>query len=111
KQDDNGSSLRLLRQRGRRVNPRHSEHSLSFCIGHVLVDTPHASSNHLRLSCILLVKRKVASSGVTLDVQAVKKQADQVKSDDFFKSLQSQLEQKTTKWKNKKETQTKDENG
>jgi len=62
-------------------------------------------------AALLLVKRKVASSGVTLDVQAVKKQADQVKSDDFFKSLQSQLEQKTTKWKNKKETQTKDENG
>ncbi|TMI61018.1 hypothetical protein E6H16_07215 [Candidatus Bathyarchaeota archaeon] len=62
-------------------------------------------------AALVLVKRKVASSGVTLDVQAVKKQADQVKSDDFFKSLQSQLEQKTTKWKNKKETQTKDENG
>jgi len=60
---------------------------------------------------LLLVKRKVASSGVTLDVQAVKKQADQVKSDDFFKSLQSQLERKTSEWKDRRKPQEKNENG
>jgi len=62
-------------------------------------------------AALLLVKRKVASSGVTLDVQAVKKQADQVKSDDFFKSLQSQLERKTSEWKDRRKPQEKNENG
>ncbi len=60
---------------------------------------------------IIIVKRKAASNGVTLDVQAVKNQADQVKSDDFFKSLQSQLERKTSHWKEKNEAPGKDENG
>src|SRR2546428_12708766 len=56
--DDNCRSLRLLRQLGRRVNSRHSKHSLSFRIRHILVDTPHASSNHPHLSCIALSQEK-----------------------------------------------------
>ena len=62
-------------------------------------------------TALLLLKRKVASSGVTLDVQAVKKQANQVKSDDFFKSLQSQLERKTSEWNARKQGQEESENG
>ncbi len=54
---------------------------------------------------VLLAKRRVGTSNaVTLDVQSVKKQADEVRSDDFFKSLQSQLERKTAKWKTEQET-------
>jgi hypothetical protein len=48
---------------------------------------------------------------VTLDVQAVKKQADQVRGDDFFKSLQSQLERKTSEWTARKKGQEENENG
>jgi hypothetical protein len=62
-------------------------------------------------TALLLLKRKVASSGVTLDVQAVKKQADQVRGDDFFKSLQSQLERKTSEWTARKQGQEESENG